>query len=144
MHDENRRDPLADSFVSTMCDSGMLERPEEKFHEDPSPALTWDSQWGSEMMETTTSRNGFGGDAQYDRAFGEHLDLFNAQQNDVRKRLCVSSGCERNYIQPGASHSTVLMLLLSRAGSGAVSAADFLHTPQPSTDHRILRFGRHL
>ena len=99
MHDENRRDPLADSFVSTMCDSGMLERPEEKFHEDPSPALTWDSQWGSEMMETTTSRNGFGGDAQYDRAFGEHLDLFNAQQNDVRKRLCVSSGCERNYIQ---------------------------------------------
>lgn len=99
VHDENRRDPLADSFVSTMCDSGMLERPEEKFHEDPSPALTWDSQWGSEMMETTTSRNGFGGDAQYDRAFGEHLDLFNAQQNDVRKRLCVSSGCERNYIQ---------------------------------------------
>lgn len=99
VHVENRRDPLADSFVSTMCDSGMLERPEEKFHEDPSPALTWDSQWGSEMMETTTSRNGFGGDAQYDRAFGEHLDLFNAQQNDVRKRLCVSSGCERNYIQ---------------------------------------------
>ncbi|XP_046766774.1 zinc finger family member 767 isoform X1 [Gallus gallus] len=99
VHDENRRDPLADSFVSTMCDSGMLERPEEKFHEDPSPALTWDSQWGSEMMETTTSRNGFGGDAQYDRAFGEHLDLFNAQQSDVRKRLCVSSGCERNYIQ---------------------------------------------
>lgn len=49
-----------------------------------------------------------------------------------------------DVLQPGASHSTVLMLLLSRAGSGAVSAADFLHTPQPSTDHRILRFGRHL
>ncbi|XP_072186547.1 uncharacterized protein [Excalfactoria chinensis] len=100
VHDENeRRDPLADSFVSTMCDSDMLERPEEKFHEDPSPTLTWDSQWSSEMMETTTSRNGFGGDAQYDRAFGEQLDLFSAQQNDVRKRLCVSSRCERSCIQ---------------------------------------------
>ncbi|XP_042750528.1 zinc finger protein 777-like [Lagopus leucura] len=100
VHDENRRrDCLADSSVSTMCDSDMLERPEEKFHEDPGSALTWESQWSSEMMETTTSRNGFGGDAQYDRAFGEQLDLFIAQPNDVRKRLCVSSRCERNYIQ---------------------------------------------
>ncbi|XP_048807876.1 zinc finger protein 746-like isoform X2 [Lagopus muta] len=100
VHDENRRrDCLADSSVSTMCDSDMLERPEEKFHEDPGSALTWESQWSSEMMETTTSRNGFGGDAQYDRAFGEQLDLFIAQPNDVRKRLCMSSRCERNYIQ---------------------------------------------
>ncbi|XP_015708251.1 zinc finger protein 641-like isoform X2 [Coturnix japonica] len=100
VHDENRRrDPLAASFVSTMCDSNTMERPEEKFHEDPSPTLTWDGQWSSEMMETTTSRNSFGGNAQYDRAFAEHLDLFSAQQSDVRKRPCASSRCERSCIQ---------------------------------------------
>ncbi|OXB70805.1 UNVERIFIED_CONTAM: hypothetical protein H355_002163 [Colinus virginianus] len=99
LHEENRRDPLAGSFVSMMSDSDLLERPEEKFHEGPSPTVTWDSQWSSEMMETTPSRNGFGGEAQYDRAFAEHLDLFSAQQNDVRRKLCSSSRCEGSSTQ---------------------------------------------
>ncbi|XP_064506368.1 zinc finger protein 212-like isoform X1 [Pseudopipra pipra] len=89
--DENtKRDPPADCFESTTCDSEAPGRPGERFPKDPSPGVTWDSQWNSEMMETNSTGNGNG----YDRGFGEHLDFFSAQE----KRPCVSK-CERNSPQ---------------------------------------------
>ncbi|XP_017692328.1 PREDICTED: zinc finger protein 212-like isoform X3 [Lepidothrix coronata] len=87
--DENtKRDPPAECFESTTCDSEAPGRPGERFPKDPSPGVTWDSQWNSEMMETNSTGNG------YDRGFGEHLDFFSAQE----KRPCVSK-CERNSPQ---------------------------------------------
>uniref|UniRef100_A0A8C3CKP4 C2H2-type domain-containing protein n=1 Tax=Cairina moschata TaxID=8855 RepID=A0A8C3CKP4_CAIMO len=86
------------SFGSTVCDSGVLGRPGEKFCKDPAPGVTWDSQWNSEMMGTNTTRNGFGDDARYNQAFGEHLDFFSAQEN-VGKRPCAYSKCERDASQ---------------------------------------------
>ncbi|OXB64233.1 hypothetical protein ASZ78_003681 [Callipepla squamata] len=127
VYEENRRDPLAGSFVSMMHDSDFLERPEEKFHEDPSPAVTWDSQWSSEMMETTPSRNSFGGEAQYDRAFAEHLGLFSAQQNDARKKLCSSSRCEGNSTQqehlPALQGAQAELLLVPKCENSPTEAA---------------------
>ncbi|XP_050565246.1 zinc finger protein 282-like [Cygnus atratus] len=100
VHDENmKKDSLADSFGSTVCDSGILGRPGEKFSKDPTPGVTWDSQWNSEMMETNTTRNGFGDDTRYNQAFGEHLDFFSAQENNVGKRPCAYSKCERDSSQ---------------------------------------------
>lgn len=100
VHGENmKKDSLADSFGSTVCDSGILGRPGEKFSKDPSPGVTWDSQWNSETMETSTARNGFGDDARYNQAFGEHLDFFSAQENNVGKRPCAYSKCERDSSQ---------------------------------------------
>ncbi|XP_040405247.1 zinc finger protein 282-like isoform X7 [Cygnus olor] len=100
VHDENmKKDSLADSFGSTVCDSGILGRPGEKFSKDPTPGVTWDSQWNSEMMDTNTTRNGFGDDARYNQAFGEHLDFFSAQENNVGKRPCAYSKCERDSSQ---------------------------------------------
>ncbi|CAM9199444.1 unnamed protein product [Bubo scandiacus] len=99
MHDENtKRDP-PDCFESTVCDSEVPGRPGEKFSKDPSPRVTWDSQWNSEMMETTTTGNGLEGDARYDRGFGEHLDFFSPQENSVGKRPCTYNKCERNSSQ---------------------------------------------
>uniref|UniRef100_A0A8B9I5X5 C2H2-type domain-containing protein n=1 Tax=Anser brachyrhynchus TaxID=132585 RepID=A0A8B9I5X5_9AVES len=83
----------------TVCDSGILGRPGEKFSKDPSPGVTWDSQWNSETMETSTTRNSFGDDARYNQAFGEHLDFFSAQENNVGKRPCAYSKCERDSSQ---------------------------------------------
>ncbi|XP_027559403.1 zinc finger protein 212-like isoform X2 [Neopelma chrysocephalum] len=85
-----KRDPPADCFESTTCDSEAPGRPGERFPKDPSPGMTWDSQWNPEMMETNSTGNGNG----YDRGFGEHLDFFSAQE----KRPCVSK-CERNSPQ---------------------------------------------
>ncbi|XP_009692952.1 PREDICTED: zinc finger protein 391-like, partial [Cariama cristata] len=100
VHDENpERDPPAGCFESTVCDSEVPGRPEEKFSKDPSRRVTWDGQWNSEMMETNTTGNGLGGDAQYDQGFGEHLDFFSAQENSVGKRLCAYDKCERNSTQ---------------------------------------------
>ncbi|XP_009581301.1 PREDICTED: zinc finger protein 436-like, partial [Fulmarus glacialis] len=100
VHDENtKRDPPADCFESTVCDSEVPGRPGEKFSKDPSPGVTWDSQWNSEMMETNTAGNSLGGDARYDRGFGEHLDFFSAQENSAGKRPCAYNKCERNSSQ---------------------------------------------
>lgn len=100
MHDENtKKDPPADCFESTVCDSEVPGRPGEKFSKDPTPGATWDSQWNSEMIETNTTGNGLGGDARYDRGFGEHLDFFSTQENSVGKRPCAYSKCERNSSQ---------------------------------------------
>ncbi|XP_035745368.1 uncharacterized protein LOC104121802 [Egretta garzetta] len=99
-HDEStKRDPTADCFESTACDAEVPGRPGEKFSKDPSPGVTWDSQWNSEMMETNAAGSGLGGDAQYDRGFGEHLDFFSAQENSVRKRPCAYNKCERSPSQ---------------------------------------------
>lgn len=99
VHGENmKKDSPADSFGSTACDSGVLGRPGEKFCKDPTPGVTWDSQWNSEMMGTNTTRNGFGDDALYNQAFGEHLDFFSAQES-VGKRPCAYSKCERDSSQ---------------------------------------------
>nr|XP_009917588.1 PREDICTED: gastrula zinc finger protein XlCGF57.1-like [Haliaeetus albicilla] len=100
VHDENtKRDPPADCFESTVCDSEVPGRPAEKFSKDPSLGVTWDSQWNSEMMETNTTGNGLGGGARYDRGFGEHLDFFSTQENSVGKRPCAYNKCERNSTQ---------------------------------------------
>ncbi|XP_050164001.1 zinc finger protein 212-like isoform X2 [Myiozetetes cayanensis] len=89
--DENtKRDPPADCFESTTCDSGAPGRPGERFPKDPSPGMPWDGQWNSEMMETNSTGIGNG----YSQGFGEHLDFFSAQE----KRPCVSK-CERNSLQ---------------------------------------------
>ncbi|XP_074700446.1 uncharacterized protein LOC141931783 [Strix aluco] len=99
VHGENtKRDP-PDCFESTVCDSEVPGRPGEKFSKDPSPRVTWDSQWNSEMMETTTTGNGLEGDARYDRGFGEHLDFFSPQENSVGKQPCTYNKCERNSSQ---------------------------------------------
>ncbi|XP_075562622.1 uncharacterized protein LOC104028752 [Pelecanus crispus] len=101
VHDENtKRDTPADCFESTVCDSEIPGRPGEKFSKDPSPGVTWDSQWNSEMMETNTTGSGLGGDTRYDRGFGEHLDFFSTQEeNSVGKRPCTYNKCERNSSQ---------------------------------------------
>ncbi|KAM7070629.1 uncharacterized protein M8220_002976 isoform 2-T2 [Acridotheres tristis] len=87
--DENlKRDHPADCLESKTCDLEVPGRPGEGFPKDSSNRLTWDSQWNSEMMGTTTTRNGnsLGGDAPY--------DFFSAQE----KRPCVYK-CERNCSQ---------------------------------------------
>ncbi|XP_075348261.1 uncharacterized protein LOC142405175 [Mycteria americana] len=100
VHDDNTTgDPPADCFESTVCDSEVPGRPGEKFYKDPSPGVTQDGQWNSEMMETNTTGNSIGGDARYDREFGEHLDFFSTQENSVGKRPCVYNKCERNSSQ---------------------------------------------
>ncbi|XP_042657583.1 zinc finger protein 282-like isoform X2 [Tyto alba] len=100
VHNENtKRDPPADCFENTVCDSEVPGRCGEKFSKHPSPGVTWDSQWNSEMMETNTPGIGLGSDAQYDRGFGEHLDFFSSQENSVGKRPCTYSKCERNSSQ---------------------------------------------
>ncbi|NXF13383.1 ZN282 protein, partial [Smithornis capensis] len=89
-----KRDPPAGCFESTTCDSEVPGRLGERFPKDPSPGMTWDSQWNSEMMEANAPGNGTG----YDRGFGEHLDFFSAQEKSVEKRPCVSK-CERHSPQ---------------------------------------------
>ncbi|XP_032911361.1 zinc finger protein 398-like isoform X4 [Catharus ustulatus] len=82
--DENlKRDHPANCLESKTCDLEVPGRLGEGFPKDPSHGVTWDSQWNSEMMETTTSRNGnsLGGDAQY--------DFFSAQEKSLEKRPCV-------------------------------------------------------
>ncbi|NXL68684.1 ZN398 protein, partial [Chordeiles acutipennis] len=101
VHEDNtKRDTPADGLESSAaCDSEIPGRPRERFSKDPSPGVTWDSQWNSEMMETNTSGNSLAGDAQHDRGFAEHLDFFSAQENSVGKRPCAYNKCERNSIQ---------------------------------------------
>ncbi|XP_068260516.1 zinc finger protein 282-like isoform X7 [Nyctibius grandis] len=100
VHDEDsKRDLPADGFESTACDSEVPARAGEKFSKDPSPGVTWDTQWNSEMMETTTTGTSLGGDAQYDQGLGEHVDFFSAQENGVGKRPCAYNKCERNSSQ---------------------------------------------
>ncbi|XP_055562772.1 LOW QUALITY PROTEIN: uncharacterized protein LOC102055831 [Falco cherrug] len=100
VHDENtKRDPPEDCLESMVCDAEVPRRPGEKFSKDPSPGVTWDSQWNSEMMETNTTRNGLGGDTQYDQGFDERLDFFSTQENSVGKRPCTYNKCERNSTQ---------------------------------------------
>ncbi|NXQ40599.1 ZN282 protein, partial [Catharus fuscescens] len=82
--DENlKRNHPANCLESKTCDLEVPGRLGEGFPKDPSHGVTWDSQWNSEMMETTTSRNGnsLGGDAQY--------DFFSAQEKSLEKRPCV-------------------------------------------------------
>ncbi|NXH23257.1 ZN282 protein, partial [Bucco capensis] len=98
-HENMKRDPLADCFESTVCVSEVPVRPEEKFSKDPSPGVPWDGHWNSEMMEVNTTENGLGGEARYDRGFGEHLDFFSAQENCVGKRPFPYSRCERSSSQ---------------------------------------------
>ncbi|KAM6282647.1 uncharacterized protein LJ264_001007 [Porphyrio hochstetteri] len=94
-HEEStRRDPPADCFESILCGSEVPGRPGEKFSKDPSPGVTWDSQWSSEPMETSPPGQGLGVDVQY-----EQLDFFSTQENSLGKRLCVSSKCERSSSQ---------------------------------------------
>ncbi|XP_009466893.1 PREDICTED: zinc finger protein 282-like, partial [Nipponia nippon] len=98
--DENtKRGPPADRFESTVCDLEVPGRPGEKFSKDPSPGVTWDSQWNSETMETNTTRSSLEGDNRYDRGFGEHLDLFSTQENSVGKGPCAYNKRERNSSQ---------------------------------------------
>ncbi|NXA09759.1 ZN282 protein, partial [Sapayoa aenigma] len=93
--DENmKRDPPADCFESTTCDSEVPGRLGERFPKDPISGMTWDTQWNSEMMEVNATGNGSG----HDRGFGEHLDFSSAQERSVEKRSCVSK-CERNCPQ---------------------------------------------
>ncbi|XP_063180222.1 zinc finger and SCAN domain-containing protein 2-like isoform X1 [Chroicocephalus ridibundus] len=100
VHDENtKRNPPADCFESTVCDSEVPGRPGEKFSKDPNAGVTWDNRWNSETMETNTAGNSLGGDARYDRGFGEHLDFFSTQENGVGKRPCLYNKCERNSSQ---------------------------------------------
>ncbi|GAB0185129.1 zinc finger protein 777-like [Grus japonensis] len=100
VHNENtKRDPSADCFENTVCDSEVPGRPGEKFSEDPRPRVTWDGQWNSETMETNTTRSGLGGDIQYDRGLAEHADFFSTQENSVGKRPCTYNTSERNSSQ---------------------------------------------
>ncbi|RMB93843.1 hypothetical protein DUI87_29720 [Hirundo rustica rustica] len=82
----------ADCLEHKTCDLEVPGRPGEGFPKDPSHGVTWDSQWNSEMMETTTSGNGssLGGDAQY--------DFFSAQEKSLEKQPCVYK-CERSCPQ---------------------------------------------
>ncbi|XP_064018346.1 uncharacterized protein LOC135185520 [Pogoniulus pusillus] len=106
VHNENKKpDPPADCFESTTCDSELPGRAGEKFPKDPSPGVTWDGQWNSEMMETTTTGSSLGGDIRYDRGFAEQLDFFSTQENITGKRPCTYSRCERSsgqqeHLQP--------------------------------------------
>ncbi|XP_010154102.1 PREDICTED: zinc finger protein 84-like [Eurypyga helias] len=96
VHDENtKRDPPADCFESTACDSGLPGRPGGKLSKDPSAGVMWDSQWNSEVMETNTTSNSLGGDTRYERGFGEHLDFCSSQENIFGKRPSHNE-CERN------------------------------------------------
>ncbi|NWV26613.1 ZN282 protein, partial [Origma solitaria] len=91
--DENmKRDHPADCFESKTCDADIPGRPGEGFPKDPSHGGTWDSQWNSEMMGASTTRNGsgLGSDAQY--------DFFSAQEKSLEKRPCVYK-CERSSLQ---------------------------------------------
>ncbi|XP_005040494.1 PREDICTED: zinc finger protein 282-like isoform X6 [Ficedula albicollis] len=91
--DENlKKNHPADCLESKTCDLEVPGRPGEVFPRDPSHGVTWDSQWNSEMMETTTTGNGnsLGGDAQY--------NFFSAQEKSLEKRPCVYK-CERNCPQ---------------------------------------------
>ncbi|XP_057258874.1 LOW QUALITY PROTEIN: uncharacterized protein LOC130595849 [Pezoporus wallicus] len=100
VHDGNtKRDPPADCFESTAHDSEVPGRPGEQFSKDPSPRVTWDSQWNSEMMETNSAGNSLGDDAQHTRGFGEYLDFFSTQENSDGKRLCSYNKREKNSTQ---------------------------------------------
>ncbi|NXD05095.1 ZN282 protein, partial [Certhia familiaris] len=91
--DENLKgDHPADCLESKTCDLELPGRPGEGFPKDPSHGVTWDCQWNSEMMDTTTAGNGSSlvGDAQY--------DFFSAQEKSLEKRPCVYK-CERNCPQ---------------------------------------------
>ncbi|NXP64254.1 ZN282 protein, partial [Chloropsis cyanopogon] len=91
--DENlKRDHPADCLENKTPDLEVPGRPGEGFPKDPSHGVTWDSQWNSELMETTTTGNGtsLGGAAQY--------DFFSAQEKSLEKRPCVYR-CERNCPQ---------------------------------------------
>ncbi|XP_033926370.1 zinc finger protein 282-like isoform X3 [Melopsittacus undulatus] len=100
VHDENtKRDPPADCFESTARDSEVPGRPGEQFSKDPSPGVTWNSQWNSEMMETNAAGSSLGDDTQHTRGFGEHLDFFSTQENSVGKRPCTYNKRERNSTQ---------------------------------------------
>ncbi|XP_066058593.1 zinc finger protein 282-like isoform X1 [Chamaea fasciata] len=74
------------------CDLEVPGRSGEGFPKDPSHGVTRDSQWNSEMTETTSTGNGnsLGGDAQY--------DFFSAQEKSLEKRPCAYK-CERNCPQ---------------------------------------------
>ncbi|NXR34180.1 ZN282 protein, partial [Zosterops hypoxanthus] len=82
----------ADCLEHNTCDLELPGRLGEGFPKDPSHGVTWDSQWNSEIMETTTTGNGnsLGGDAQY--------DFFSAQEKSLEKRPCVYK-CERSCPQ---------------------------------------------
>ncbi|NXG56645.1 ZN282 protein, partial [Hemiprocne comata] len=99
-HDANsKRDPPADGFESTVGDSEPPGRPAEKFSKDPSPGVTWDTQWNSEMMEANSTGSGLGGDARHDQGFAEPLDFFSSQENNVGRRPCASTKCEGHSSQ---------------------------------------------
>ncbi|XP_062426823.1 uncharacterized protein LOC134137623 [Rhea pennata] len=96
VNDENTRsNPQAEYFESTVCDSNVLGTPGE-VSKDPSPGVTWDNQWNSEMMEATTTRNNTGDYICNDQQFDEHLDFFNTQENNVGERPHAYNKCERN------------------------------------------------
>ncbi|NXO01432.1 ZN282 protein, partial [Rhinopomastus cyanomelas] len=92
--EDTKRDPPADSCESSACDADVPGRPKEKCSKAPSPVVPWDSQWNSEIIETNSTGNSLGGDAQYDRGLGEHLDFFSPQEDCVGKRPCASNKCE--------------------------------------------------
>ncbi|XP_010006853.1 PREDICTED: zinc finger protein 774-like, partial [Chaetura pelagica] len=95
VHDANpRRDPPADAFESTVGDSEPPGRAAEKFSKDPSPGVTWDTQWNPEMMETSSLGGGLGGEPRHERGFAEPLDFFSAQESSVGRRPCAPSRCE--------------------------------------------------
>ncbi|NXG50928.1 ZN282 protein, partial [Psilopogon haemacephalus] len=98
-HENTKPDPPADCFESTTCDLELPGRPGDKFTKDPSPGVTWDGQWNSEMMETTTTGSSLGADIRYDRGFAEQLDFFSTQENSIGKRPCTYSRCERSSSQ---------------------------------------------
>lgn len=82
----------ADCLEHKTCDLEVPGRPGEGFSKDPSHGATWDTQWNSEIMETTITGNGssLGGDAQY--------NFFSAQERGLEKRPCVYKS-ERNCPQ---------------------------------------------
>ncbi|XP_051468664.1 zinc finger protein 282-like [Apus apus] len=106
VHDANpKRDPLADAFESRVGDSEPAGRPAEKFSKDPSPGMTWDAQWNPEMMETSSTGSGLGGEAGHERGFAEPLDFFSAQENSVGKRPGASVKCEGHSSQQEHLHT---------------------------------------
>ncbi|XP_064361676.1 zinc finger protein 282-like [Dromaius novaehollandiae] len=102
VNDENTRsNPQADCFESTVCDSDVPGTPGEKASKDPSPGVTWDSQWNSEIMEAATTGNNTGDYTRSDQRFGEHSDFVSTQENNVGERPHASNKCERSSSQQG-------------------------------------------
>ncbi|XP_030302332.1 zinc finger protein 282-like [Calypte anna] len=95
----SRRAPQADCFETPPSDSETPGRPGEKFSKDLVPRVPWDAHWGSEMMETTSSRSSLGGDPQPSRGFAEHLGVCSPQENVVGRGPHGRS--ERNPHQQG-------------------------------------------